>query len=137
MEYDKINNLLLSEDNEREQLSKFVTREYVRVNSLSNTYNENKSIRFKTPMLRSNLCDYSDAYILVKGTITVTAPGVNNNPNNISDKRNGPVILKNNAPFVSCITRINSELIEDADDLDIVMPIYNLLEYSNNYRKTI
>ena len=58
MEYDKINNLLLSEDNENEQLSKFVTREYVRVNSLSN--NENKSIRFKTPMLRSNLCDYSD-----------------------------------------------------------------------------
>ena len=52
MEYDKINNLLLSEDNENEKLSKFVTREYVRVNSLSNTYNENKSIRFKTPMLR-------------------------------------------------------------------------------------
>ena len=74
MEYDKIINLLLSEDNEREQLPKFVTREYVRVNSLSKTYDENKSIRFKTPMLRSNLCDYSDAYILVKGTITVTAP---------------------------------------------------------------
>ena len=79
MECDKINNLLLSEDNESEgnemseKLSKFVTREYVRVNGLSNTYNENKSIRFKTPMLRSNLCDYPDAYILVKGTITVTA----------------------------------------------------------------
>ena len=57
MEHDKINNLLLSEDNESEQLSKFVTREYVRVNSLSNIYNENKSIRFKTPMLRSNVCD--------------------------------------------------------------------------------
>ena len=66
MEYEKINNLLLSEDNESERLSKFVTTEYVRVNSLSNTYNENKSIRFKTPMLRSNLCDHSDAYILVK-----------------------------------------------------------------------
>ena len=52
MEYDKINNLLLSEDNESEKLSKFVTRVYVRVNGLSNTYNENKSIRFKTPMLR-------------------------------------------------------------------------------------
>ena len=71
MEYDKINNLLLSENNESEQLSKFVTREYVRVNSLSNVYNKNNSIRFKTPMLRSNLCDYSDAYISVKGTITV------------------------------------------------------------------
>ena len=108
MEYDKINNLLLSKDNESEKLSKFITREYVRVNSLSNTYHENKSIRFKTPILRSNLCDYSDGYILVKGTITVTAPGVNNNANNIRDKRNRPVILKNNAPFVSCITRIKS-----------------------------
>ena len=119
MEYDKINNLLLSEDNESEvskakranemseKLSKFVTREYVRVNSLSNTYNENKSIRSKTPMLRPNLCEYSDAYILVKSTITVTAPGANNNVNNIRDKRNRPLILKNNAPFVSCITRIN------------------------------
>ena len=88
-------------------------------------------------MLRSNLCDYSDAYILVKGTITVTAPGANNNANNIRDKRNRPLILKNNALFVSCITRINGELIEDADDLDIVMSMYNLLEYSKNYRKTI
>ena len=87
MEYDKINNLLLSEDNESEKLSKFVTREYVRVNSLSNTYTENKSIRFKKPMLRSNLCDYSDAYVLVKGTITVTAPGANNGAKNIRDKK--------------------------------------------------
>ena len=137
MEHNKINNLLLSEDNESEKLSKFVTREYVGVNSLSNTCNENKSIRFKTPMLRSNLCDYSDAYILVRGTITVTAPGANNDADNIRDKRNRPLILKNNAPFVSCITRINGELIEDADDLDIVMSMYNLLEYSKNYRKTI
>ena len=83
MEYDKINNLL---DSESEQLSKFVTGEYVRVNSLSNTYNENKSIRFKTPMLRSDLCDYVDAYILVNGTITVTA---NAGANNIRDKKIG------------------------------------------------
>ena len=68
-------------------------------------------------MLRSDLCDYADAYILVNGTITVTG--------------------NNNTLFVSCITRINGELIEDADDLDIVMPMYNLLEYSKNYRKTI
>ena len=122
MEYDKINNLL---DNESENLSKFVTRNYVKVNSLSNTYNENKSIRFKTPMLRSDLCDYGDAYILVNGTITV----VGNQP---IDRQNKLVIKKNNAPFVSCITRINRELIEDADDLDIVMPMYNLLEYSKN-----
>ena len=88
-------------------------------------------------MLRSNLCDYSDAYILVKGTITVTAPGVNNNANNIRNKRNRSLILKNNATFVSCITRNNGELIEDANDLAIVILMYNLLEYSKNYRKTI
>ena len=127
MEYDKINNLL---DGESENLPKFVTRDYVKVNSLSNTYNENKSIRFKTPMLRSDLCDYADAYILINGTITVAR-------NQPRDRQNKPVILKNNAPFVSCITRINGELIEDADDLDIVMPMYNLLEYNKNYRKTI
>ena len=135
MEYDKINNLLLSEDNESEQLSKFVTREYVTVNSLLNTYNENKSIRFRTAMLRSNLCDYSDVYIVVKGTITVN--GVVNGAENDISRRNRPLILKDNAPFVSSITRINGELIEDADDLDIVMPMYNLLEYNKNYRKTI
>ena len=52
------------------------------------------------------------------------------------DRQDRPVILRNNAPFISCITRINGELIEDAEDLDIVMPMYNLLEYSKNYRKT-
>ena len=127
MEYDKINNLL---DSESENLSKFATRQYVKVNSLSNTYNENKSIRFKTPMLRSDLCDYSDVYILVNGTITVAG-------NQPRDKQNRPLILKNNTPFVSSITKINNELIEDADDLDIVMPMYNLLKYSKNYRKTV
>ena len=81
-------------------------------------------------MLRSDLCDYADAYILVNGTILV-------NVLNPRDRQNRPLILKNNAPFISCITRINNELIEDADDLDIVMPMYNLLEYSKNYRKTI
>ena len=127
MEYDKINNLL---GKQSENLSKFVTRQYVKVNSLSNTYNENKSIRFKTPMLRSDLCDYSDAYILVNGTITVSG-------NLPRDRQNRPVILKNNDPFISCITKTNNELIEDAEDLDIVMSMYNLLEYSKNYRKTI
>ena len=86
-------------------------------------------------MLRSNLCDYEDAYILVKGTVTVN--GIVNGVENEINRRYRPLILKNNAPFVSCITRINRELIEDADDLDIVMPMYNLLEYSKIYRKTI
>ena len=102
MEYNKIKNLLLSEDNEsevskanranemNEKLSKFVTR----VNGLSNTYNKNKSIRFKTTMLRSNLCDYSDAYILVKGTITVTALGAHNGTNNIRDKKKYTINIK-------------------------------------------
>ena len=81
-------------------------------------------------MLGSDLCDYADAYILVNGTITVAG-------NQPRDRQNRPLILKSNAPFVSCITRINNELIEDADDLDIVMHMYNLLEYSKNYRKTI
>ena len=127
MEHDKINNFL---DSENENLSKFVTRNYVKVNSLSNTYNENKSNKFKTPLLRSHLCAYADAHIFVNGTITVAG-------NQPRDRQNRPLILKNNAPFVSCITRISNELIEDADDLDIVMPMYNLLEYSKNYRKTI
>ena len=105
------------------------------MNSLSNVYNENNSIRFKTPMLRSNLCDYSDAYISVKGTITVN--GIVNGAENEILRRNRPLILKNNAPFVSCMTKINNKFIEDADDLYIVKPVYNLLEYSKNYRKTI
>ena len=81
-------------------------------------------------MLRSDLCDNADTYILVNGTITVSG-------NQPRDRQNRPLILKNNAPFVSCTTRVNNELIEDADDFDIVMPMYNLLEYSKNYRKTI
>ena len=102
------------------------------VNSLSNTYNENKSIRFKTPMLRLDLRDYADAYILVNGKITVTSQN-----NVIRDKKNRSLILKNNAPVFSHITRINGELIEDADNSDTVMPMYNLLEYRKNYIKTI
>ena len=104
MEYDKINNLLRSEDSGSQNLSKFVTRQYVKVNSLSNTYNENKSIRFKPLMLRSDLCDYADAYILIDGAITVAG-------NAPRDRQNRPVILKNNAQFISCITKINGELI--------------------------
>ena len=81
-------------------------------------------------MLRSDLCDYADAYILVNGTITVN--GIVNRVENERTRRDRKLILKNNPQFVSCITRINNELIEDADDVDIVMPMYNLLEYSKN-----
>ena len=80
-------------------------------------------------MLRSDFCDYSDTYIVVKGKLTVT------NPNNDAyDKKLAP---KNNAPFLSCISKINNALIDNEKDLDIVMHTYNLLEYGKNYRKTI
>ena len=79
-------------------------------------------------MLRSDLCDFSDAYIVVKGNITAT------NPNNA--KRNKAVAFKNNAPFTNCITKINGVKIDNAEDLDVVMPMCNLLQYSKNYKKT-
>ena len=79
-------------------------------------------------MIRSDLCDYSDAYIVVKRTITVTDPD-----NDAYDKE---LTLKNNAPFVSCILKLNNTLIDNSEDLDIVMLMYNLLEYSKNYKKT-
>ena len=78
-------------------------------------------------MLRSDLCDYSDAYIVVKGTITVT------NPNSVFyDKK---LAFKKNAPFTSCISKVNSTLTDNAEDLDIVIPMYNLFESSKSYRK--
>ena len=79
-------------------------------------------------MLKSNLCNFSDAYIVVKGRITVADPNDAN-----YDKK---LAFKNNAPFTSCISKINNTLVDNAEDLDIVMPLYNLLEYSKNYRKT-
>ena len=81
-------------------------------------------------MLRSNLCDHSDAYIVVKGIVTVSADERDR------DEMNRQVILKTNAPFISCISKINGVLFENAKDLNIVMPMYNLLEYSKNYSKT-
>ena len=82
-------------------------------------------------MLRSDyLCDFSDAYIVVKGTVTVSAD------ERVRDEMNRQVILKNNALFISCILKINGVLVENAEDLNVVMPMYNLLEYSKNYSKT-
>ena len=80
-------------------------------------------------MLRSDVCDYSNAYIVAKGTITVT------NSNNA--KRNKTVAFKDNTPFINCISKINGAKIDNSEDLDIVMLMYNLLEYSKNYKKTI
>ena len=127
MEFNKINNLL---GPAHDEVPTFITKKWIEVQSQSgSTYNTSKPIRFKTSMLRSDLCDYSGAYVWVKGTITVTNP--NNNAN--FGRR---LTLKNNAPFISCISKINSELVENVEDLDIVIPMYNLLEHSKNYEKT-
>ena len=91
-------------------------------------YNPNKEIRIKISMLRSDLCDFSDGYIVVKGTITVTERD--------NAKNNKEVILKNNAPFINCISKINCAKIDNAEELDVVIPMYNLPEYSKNYKKT-
>ena len=85
-------------------------------------------MRFKTSMLRSDFCDYSDAYIVIKGKIIVANPD-----NDAYDKK---LAFKNNAPFTSCISKINNTLIDNAEGLDIVMSMYNLTEYSKSYRKT-
>ena len=131
MEFQKIVNLLdITSDNK--DLPRYVTKKWIEVYDQSEkNYNPNKKIRIKTQMLRSDLCDFSDAYIVVKGNITVT------NPNNA--KRNKAVAFKNNAPFmnfISKISKIYSIKIDNAEDLDVVMPMYNLLEYSKNYKKT-
>ena len=131
MEYQKIANLLDSASNKS---SKFRTRNWVEINDyIRGAYSPNKQIRFKTTMLRSSLCDYSDAYILVKENISVnnTATAAAD-PNN----RNKKVIFKNCAPFSNCISKINNTQVDNAEYLDIVTPMYNLIEYGNNYSKT-
>ena len=124
MEYQKIANLLNDESN---QPSKFRTINWVEINDEARgTYSPNKQIKFKTVMLRSSLCDYSDAYILVKGNITVNNnAGVGAAANNIGKK----VIFKNCAPFTNCISKINNTQIDNAEYIDIVMPMYNLIAY--------
>ena len=84
-------------------------------------------------MLRSSLCNNSDAYILVKGNISVNnTAGAGAAANNTNKK----VIFKNCAPFTNCISKINNTQIDNAEYIDIVMPMYNLIEYSDNYSKT-
>ena len=84
-------------------------------------------------MLKSSLCDYSDAYILVKGTISVNNTAAQGAAANNTNKK---VIFKNCAPFTNSISEINNTHIDNAKDIDIVMPMYNLIEYSDNYAKT-
>ena len=132
MEYQKIANLLESTS---DNLSKFRTRNLVEINDESRENYANSDSRFKTTMLRSNLCDYADSHILVKGTITITGAG-DDVAARQADEKNKGVTFKNCAPFTKCISRINNTDIDNAHDIDIVMPTYNLIEYSDNYLKT-
>ena len=126
MEFQKIVNFL-DTTSDNKDLPTFVTKKWIEVYDQSEgNYNVNKEIRIKTSMLRSDLCDYSNAYIVVKGTITTVRPN--------GAKRNKEVTSKNNAPFINCISKINDIKIDNAEDLDVVMPMYNLFEYSKNYK---
>ena len=119
---------MLDTTSEDKDLLKFVTEKWIEVYDQSEkNYSVTKEIRIKTSMLRSDLCDYSNAYIVVKGTITVT--------NSDNAKRNKSLGFKYNAPFINCISKINVVKIDNAEGSDVVMPIYNLLEYSKNCKK--
>ena len=132
MEYQKIANLI--DGNTLNQPSKFRTRNWVEINDESRgAYNVNSQIKFKTTMLISSLWDYSDAYILVKGTISVNNTAAQSAAANNTNKK---IISKNCAPFTNCISEINNTQIDNVKDIDIVMPMYSLIEYSDNYAKT-
>ena len=128
MEHQKVINLL---ENTPNQPSKFRTKNWVEVNDESHgTYNINIQIEVKTSMLRSSLCDYGDAYIILSATITLSnkaAAGAAANYENI--------INKNWALFTNCISKINNTQIDNAKDIDL-MPMYNLIEYSDKCSKT-
>ena len=133
MEYQKIASFL---NNSLDKPSKSRTKNWVEINHESRgVYTTASDIKFKTTMLRSSLCDYADAYILVKGTIIITGTG-NYAAARRTDRRRKNIILKNCAPFTKCISKINNTEIDNAQDIMIIMPIYNLTEYSNNYSKT-
>ena len=113
MEYQKIMNLL---DNTPNQPAKFRTKNWVQINDDScGTYNTNSQIKFKTSILRTSLCGYNDAYILVKGTISITAEA-GDNPNNANKK----VVFKNYALFTDYISEINNTQIDNAKHIDVI-----------------
>ena len=113
MEFQKIVNFLDTTSDDKD-LPRFVTKKWIEVYDQSERdYRVNKEIRIKTPVLRSDLCDFSDAYIVVKGYIAATNPD--------DAKRNKSITFKNNAPFINCISKINGMQIDNAEDLDVVM----------------
>ena len=123
MEYQKIANLI--DDDASNQPSKFRTRNLFEINDESRgAYNLNSQIKFKTTMLKSSLCDYGDAYILVKGTISVNNTAAHSAAANNTNKK---VIFKNCAPFTNCISEVNNTQIDNAKDIDIVISIVTLI----------
>ena len=118
MEYQEIINLL---NNTPNQPSKLRKKNWVELNDESRgKYNKDNQVRFKTSMQRSSLCDYRDAYLLVKGTIPIS-PETTATPNNTNKK----LIFNNCAPFTNCISRINNTQVDYAHYIDVVMPMYN------------
>ena len=118
------------------QINHLNSKNWVEINDESRgTYNDNSQIKFTTTMLKSSLCDYSDAYIHVKGKIKITGAGDNETARR-ADERNKGVAFKNCAPFTICISEINNNQIDNCTDIDIIMPMYNLIEYSDNSAKT-
>ena len=123
MEVQKIRTLLNNTENE---YSKFATKKwYVKDSESNGNYSKDEELKFLTRSIESSLCDYADAYILVTGNIAAT-------PNNAATK----VVFKNCAPFEKCRTEINETFIDEADFINITMPMYNLIEYSDNYSDT-
>ena len=119
-------------DNASNQPSKFRTGNWVEINDESRGTYIGNSIKFKTIILRSNLWDYADAYILVNGRVTITGAGADAATRQANERNKG-VTFKNWAPSTKCINRINNTEIDNAEDIDIVMLMYNLIEYSDTY----
>ena len=129
MEFQKIVNLLDITSDDKD-MPRFFTKNWIEVYDQSEkNYNVNKEIRIKTPMLRSDLCDFSDAYIVVKGDINLEG-------DNDANKHNKNLAFKDNALSINFNSKIYNIKNDNAEDLDVVMPMYNLLEYSKNYKKT-
>ena len=95
----------------------------------------NKNSQIKTSMLNSRLCDYSDVYILVSGTMTIAGAAADDNTKRLVEINKG-AIFKNYAPFTDGISEINNTQIDNTKHLDLVIPMYNLIEYSDNYLQT-
>ena len=116
MEFHKITDFLDTAFDYKD-LPRVVTKTWIEVHDQSEeNCSVNKEIRIKTSMLRSDLCDFSDAYIVVKGTITLEG-------DSDAKKRNKNLAFKDNAPLIKRISKINSVQIDNAEDLDVVMPI--------------